>query len=327
MRISTALRLALFGCAAMISTAAISATENPKYSSLYVFGDSLVDAGNIKLVTGGAVPSDSAGYYQGRFSNGYTYADLLSQQLYGAPTKASLAGGNNYAFGGARVVNHGDTVPDIQLQLGAYAAGHGGVADANALYVLNFGGNDIFGLLNPAPGSIGSYTPDDYIAAVVSIYAGQVQALNNMGARNILITGIPNGGIPLAYYVDALLQTALDGLVLDAGTDLMRYSYLDAFARTVGDPASMGLPPLDFATTCQQARASGVVTDCSGYFSFDGTHPTAQVHAAIARDIDRQFGITTSVPEPTTWAMLIMGFGLVGGAMRRRDGRLALSGS
>jgi hypothetical protein len=27
--------------------------------------------------------------------------------------------------------------------------------------------------------------------------------------------------------------------------------------------------------------------------------------------------ITTAVPEPATWAMMILGFGLVGGAMRR----------
>ena len=31
------------------------------------------------------------------------------------------------------------------------------------------------------------------------------------------------------------------------------------------------------------------------------------------------FGIAIqSVPEPATWAMMILGFGLVGGAMRRR---------
>ena len=43
------------------------------------------------------------------------------------------------------------------------------------------------------------------------------------------------------------------------------------------------------------------------------------------------FGIAVApVPEPGTWAMMILGFGLVGGMMRRRTGairtsRLALS--
>jgi hypothetical protein len=31
------------------------------------------------------------------------------------------------------------------------------------------------------------------------------------------------------------------------------------------------------------------------------------------------------VPEPATWAMMIMGFGLVGSAMRRRQVRMAVS--
>jgi hypothetical protein len=36
-------------------------------------------------------------------------------------------------------------------------------------------------------------------------------------------------------------------------------------------------------------------------------------------DIMRAYLATTSVPEPATWAMLIVGFGFVGGAMRRRN--------
>ncbi|MBT9472342.1 MAG: PEPxxWA-CTERM sorting domain-containing protein [Phenylobacterium sp.] len=30
-------------------------------------------------------------------------------------------------------------------------------------------------------------------------------------------------------------------------------------------------------------------------------------------------GVSSAVPEPATWAMMIMGFGLVGSAMRRRQ--------
>ena len=35
--------------------------------------------------------------------------------------------------------------------------------------------------------------------------------------------------------------------------------------------------------------------------------------------------LAAAVPEPTTWAMMIGGFGLVGGAMRRRAAKLALA--
>lgn len=40
----------------------------------------------------------------------------------------------------------------------------------------------------------------------------------------------------------------------------------------------------------------------------------------VQRD-DGSYGLAAPVPEPATWAMMITGFGMVGGAMRRRDAR------
>lgn len=316
----TLVHVALASSFAMVSSAALSVTSDGSYSGLYVFGDSLVDAGNISIFTGGARPNESLGYFDGRFTNGFNYPDLLSASLFGTVTTPSIAGGNNYAFGGARVVNHGDAVPDLQAQLNFYAAAAGGAGDPDALYILNFGGNDIFGLLS---GATGGLTATAYADAVVSTYAGGVQFLDGLGARNILITGIPNATEPVAYQLDARLQSALDSLVLGADTTLLRYSYLDFFARLQANPAALGLPPLDTTTSCLQARTPGPGIDCTGIFSFDGTHPTAAVQAALARDINDQFGI---VPEPATWVMLIGGFGLVGAALRsrrREQGRAA----
>jgi len=104
------------------------------YTGVYVFGDSLVDSGNaLKLaqwygdltfsdLPDGA-PTTELGYYKGRFSDGYTFADLLSNKEIGAVTKpvfpygfedpwigipispfASDPSGNNlnFAYGGAR---------------------------------------------------------------------------------------------------------------------------------------------------------------------------------------------------------------------------------
>ena len=68
------------------------------YSGVYVFGDSLVDAGNaLKLakfygtltfsdLPEGA-PTSELGYFQGRFSNGYTFTDLISNKTIGLVTK------------------------------------------------------------------------------------------------------------------------------------------------------------------------------------------------------------------------------------------------
>jgi hypothetical protein len=64
------------------------------YTGVYVFGDSLVDAGNaLKLaqwygnltfsdLPEGA-PTAQEGYFNGRFSDGYIFADLISNKAIG----------------------------------------------------------------------------------------------------------------------------------------------------------------------------------------------------------------------------------------------------
>ena len=54
--------------AAALLLPALPASATP-YSDIVVFGDSLVDAGNISLVSPGTPPA-GLGYYNGRFSNG-----------------------------------------------------------------------------------------------------------------------------------------------------------------------------------------------------------------------------------------------------------------
>lgn len=320
MKLAKRLRSALFCAAALVATPAISATAPGAYTGLYVFGDSLVDAGNIAVVTGGATPNRSLGYFENRFTNGWDYVDYINYQLFRTPTAPSLKGGNNFSFGGARVVSDTtDTVPDINPQVAAYAARSGAIADPDGLYILNAGGNDLFAIGRFAGGNANALQPftniNDYINAVVTQYAGAVQTLNNMGARNILITGIPNADVPLALQIEAQLNAKLDTLTLDPETSLMRYSYISFFTRLQTDPASLGLPPLRTDMSCIQLQAQA--TGCAGIFSFDGTHPTAAVQRALFVDMARQFGIT-AVPEPASWALMIAGFALAGAALRRR---------
>ena len=317
------LKLARAGAAAaaaLVSTSAISATTPGQYSNLFVFGDSLVDGGNIADQTGGAVPNRALGYFEGRFTNGYNYVDYINYQLFGSATTASRRGGNNFAYGGARVVSDTtDAVPDINPQVATYLTRAGGTADSNALYILNAGGNDLFAIGRFAAGNTGALAPftniNTYVNAVVNQYADAVQTLNNMGARNILITGIPNADVALALQIEALLNQRLDALTLNPDTSLMRFSYINFFNTLRDNPGALGLPPLRTDLSCiqLQAQASG----CQGIFSFDGTHPTAAVQQALFREIVRQFGVS-NVPEPASWAMMIAGFGLAGAAVRRR---------
>ncbi len=288
--------------------------DTQQYTSLTIFGDSLVDAGNVFTATGGTIPSPAEGYFNGRFTNGFDYTDLLSIELFGAPTVASLQGGTNFAFGGARASNTAPFVPDLGEQLdlyNGYLAAPGNEVDRNGLYILNFGGNDIFN------------APDDPVDADLFIrqaaqdYAAGVQALNDLGVRNFLLTGFPIAS-PLGFAGEAYLTQELGALTLANDVSFFRYDYLDFFNRLITDPAALGLPPQRLDTTCQLAGPAAIANGCEGIFSFDGVHFSAPIHEALARDMDSQFNLLGSVPEPGTWAMMIFGFFMTGSAIRRR---------
>ncbi|KAB7645637.1 SGNH/GDSL hydrolase family protein [Polymorphobacter fuscus] len=284
-------------------------------TNVYVFGDSLVDAGNVSIATGGANPNPAQGYYQGRFTNGLNYVDYLNQRFAGANTAPSLAGGSNYAWGGARAIGPaygGFPVPGLPQQLGSYLAASGGTADGNGLYVINFGGNDLFGI---GGNDIGALTPAQAAGLLISNTVTAVQTLSAAGAGKILVTGIPVGGAA-GLAIESQLQSALTAVEPTLQAELYRFSYLDFYTRFAADPTAYNFPAtVDFDTPCVAANpvVNGGI-NCTGYFSFDGTHFTAQVQRGIARDIVQVLG----VPEPANWAMLIAGFGLVGASMRQR---------
>src|SRR5215467_8906961 len=89
------------------TTSAAKPTTIP-IKNMYVLGDSLSDQGNLFQATSEIGPAfnvpplpDANFYFDGRFSNGEIYAGQLANML-GFTIGPSLAGGNNFAFGGAR---------------------------------------------------------------------------------------------------------------------------------------------------------------------------------------------------------------------------------
>src|SRR6516165_9035563 len=96
--------------------------------NLVIFGDSLSDTGNVAIATGGAIPNPAL-YFQGRFSNGPIWVDALAQELGEPAVRPSLAGGLDYAFGGATVAFQNqpppfNAFPRVPQQVGQYLAGH-----------------------------------------------------------------------------------------------------------------------------------------------------------------------------------------------------------
>ena len=123
------------------------------FTQVFVIGDSLVDAGNaldlaewydglpFQDLPEGA-PTPEQGYFDGRFSNGYTFADLVANKAIGVVTQPVFpyhfedpwlgipidpfendpSGNNtNYAYGGSHIRNGVEVVPDLDEQTDALA--------------------------------------------------------------------------------------------------------------------------------------------------------------------------------------------------------------
>lgn len=320
-------------CAMLVACPASAGAVS--YSGLYVFGDSLVDSGNVYVTTGGALASGADGYYGGRFSNGFNFADYLSIHFAGTPATAALLGGSNFAVGGANAAYApGEVSPSFLAQVAAFASG-GTPITSDALVLVTFGGNDV-------RDTIGTGGTIDFTAAATDLALGLNQ-LYALGARNFVVTGAPDigqlpvsigtaGAIPgrLAELTDRSQQIST---VLSTQTTMLdsmqgaNAQFFDLFAyqqALLADPSSFGLPAgLNTTTPCQiVGGGEPQIANCDNALYFDVIHPTTQVHAAIATAIIGQLN-ASAVPEAESWALLIMGFAGTGVVLRRQRFRAA----
>jgi phospholipase/lecithinase/hemolysin len=208
-RTSVAVLLTLF----TLPLTAAAAAPAPKYDSLYVFGDSLADNGNVFL-TSKALSLDPAPppsvsphrtYFNGRFSNGPVGVEylwqLLSGQAPGSPKglKPFLAapilgatGAVNFAFGGTGTPYLDQTpgglwAPGLKGQIELFrAALRGRKPSKRALYVISTAANDyrLDAFNQPMP-------PPD----VVQNIADAVTTLYRLGARDVMVLNLPDLGL------------------------------------------------------------------------------------------------------------------------------------
>jgi len=254
----------------------------PVYDNLYVFGDSYCDVGNISLATSGAIPG--ALYYQGRFSNGPIWVEHVAGFL-GVPLKPSLAGGTDFAFGGAWVtapqVTPEGTIPSVPEQVELYLSLHGGKADPKALYVLEGGGNDI---LNTTSGS-----PNVLAFKIALGLADSELILRRAGARHFLIPNLFNvalmpaaagnavfaGKASLAVngYLDKMLEfeQALEGV------HILRVDVFSLINAVQTDPTHFGFT--NITTPC---ITNALCADPDHTFFWDIEHPTEFGHSFFA---------------------------------------------
>ncbi|KQW51433.1 MULTISPECIES: SGNH/GDSL hydrolase family protein [unclassified Roseateles] len=322
--------------------AALSASAGP-YSGLFVFGDSLSDSGNNALLLtpayGGTLPTvvvaNDAFYSQlpssaGTYSNGPVWTQYLAQSL-GLTLLPSVAGGTNFAFGGAQTGMNGGDVPQIpgfpfsmRTQLDIYLNGAGNIADPNALYVVAGGGNNVRVALEAiAAGADANATVGATVANYAADMAGLVASLKLAGAQHVLVMNTPNFGLtPLAnamgigaeatalsFAMDAALAGALAGSGVKS---FDMFSFLTATVAANEAAVALGNPPAFSNWT--NACAAGINNcDLDTALFWDAIHPTTLAHQQLANAV-----LAVAVPEPGAAAMLALGLAVIVLGARRR---------
>ena len=254
------------------------------------------------------------------------WIDYLAGAL-GVPAGAapSLAGGNNYAFGGARTGSGANPVPGILAQVGALGTG-ASVADPNALYVIAGGGND----MRDARSAFQGTTPADdagrqaAAAAAAGNLSTAIGALALNGAKNVLLLNLPDlGRTPEAAGLNLVASSsdasarfnALMPSLLTFGQSLgldMRFLDADGLMTALVNDALNNSGALygiaNVFTPCGSFSGSiGIPCDVS-LFS-DALHPSARAHQFVGQAAAR------AVPEPATFVLLTLG---AAAALRRR---------
>jgi outer membrane lipase/esterase len=290
-------RVALATLSVILSAAqAVNAKPiNPvSIDNVYVFGDSLVDVGNVYIASSQQLPL-SPPYFQGRFSNGPVWIENLLAR-FSQPIGPSLAGGKNFAFGGGssgfflkQPIQPGGPppqTPGVLFQINTFIAPAPTVT-ANTLYFITAGGNDFLINLETNP----NVPINNLKTAVSELYA--------YGARNIVLTNLPDlGKIPLintnstnskllslltnifnfklekAMFELRLTRPDLNIIIVDINT-LLR--------RVTANPARYGLTNVTDA--CVGGTFDQPTTPCANpdqYLYWDIEHPTKVVGQLIA---------------------------------------------
>jgi outer membrane lipase/esterase len=188
--------------ACLLAGTTLPAHASSSYSSLIVFGDSLSDAGWFTGADGAIRFTNRVGpTYGAGEAYGLVTPMLLGSQL-GLSEEglaAANAGGDNWAVGGYT------TSQILGAVNSGYLASTGGQADSNALYYLTGGGNDFLGfsVLNTAEAQ-----------EAAGRFVDSVEALQQAGARYIMVWLLPDIGLTPDYY-----GTGLQGFVSSLGSD------------------------------------------------------------------------------------------------------------
>lgn len=290
---------------------AFAQSARAPFSQTVFFGDSLTDAGYFRPTLVQLLGPNGALLGQFTTNPGWVWSQYLGDYYGGNAAAAwtgngtpnpTLAGGDNWAVGGARAgVDAGSAlgyIPSLASQYAGYLAA-GNTVDPNALYTVWGGANDMFAVqANPSQAQA-------IIGGAVTAEVGLVGALTQVGARYILVPTLPDlgltpsaraGGTVGMGQATALATAYNDALFGGLASANLRVIPLDTFhflQEVAADPAAYGLSNVtEQACRAQPAPAGDSSLFCNpgsivpggadSHLFADGVHPTSKAHKALA---------------------------------------------
>lgn len=308
-------------------------------SSLFVFGDSLSDAGNSGLATSGATgfTFPPFPYSDGRFSNGPVAVEYL-WNLYnpGNPggLQPSLAGGTDYAMGGATtgVQNYNAVNPNVPpplqpvyaqygtaLQLQQFQTANPAFDPATSLFVVWLFPNDVFyanatgSLPGVVPGSPGGA---NVITNGIANIATTIETLADAGAQHFLVPDLPDLGEPpefretpqapalsaLTGAFNAGLAAELTLLDQQLSAEIVQFDTEAALNGVLANPGAYGFTNTTDACTSNFGPGVGQCNQSNWdqWVFWDGVHPTTRTDQILAAEFQ------AAVPEPGSLTLVAL---------------------
>ncbi len=199
------------------------------FSRIISFGDSLSDNGNLanNIPPDPPKPPFLPGYFNGRFSNGPTWIELLSNPanssnpdssmnrfwggfLFGGPF--NVDGNVNAAIGGAQTVS--GFPPSVQTQIATFLSpAAGGAFGPHDLVSIQGGANDFFNFFGANPNPTQAELQN--FATLTGVNeASNIAFAIGAGAKTILVSNLPNFGATPSF--NGSPATAQGGLFASA---------------------------------------------------------------------------------------------------------------
>ena len=282
------------------------AAAQTTFRRIVVFGDSLSDPGNLfalerinitppyDTLDSMLIPDNVYARGGHHLSNGPTWIEQYARTVgLAADTRPAFQDfgvkATNYAVSGARAHDDGINV-NLGAQVNEFLNDFSGKASADALYVIEFGSNDIRDIL--AGGD-----PATIFSGAFSTIGNSIASLYAAGARKFLICYAPDFSLtpavrPFPEFMRAIarsvsigynlgLEAVVGSVVSLPEIEIVRLDFFTLLNKVVAAPALVNLSVVD-----QPCITPGIppytCKDPGQYMFWDGAHPTKAGHAIMA---------------------------------------------